>query len=134
MGASDLHLWSLTLSPWSLRAKWALAESQVPYKNHDFSRPFAERKLRFKLRNWEGPLTVPVLIAKHVAFVDGVDIAKFADAHRPKTQKTIFPLGVDEWLPLIEEVCAHERCGLSSHVQDQCDVVKVASNWVTRYA
>lgn len=112
MRRPDIHLWTEADSPWCLRVRWAFALSAMPYRNHTIDYALSERRLRMRLGVPDGPLFLPVMVAPHVAFLDGSDIAKFADAHRPRGQRTLFPNGVDDWVPLIDSVCAHERCAM----------------------
>ena len=54
------ELLGLPYSPWSEKARWALDARKVPYKYKVYAPLVGEPALRFKLKKWSGPVSVPL--------------------------------------------------------------------------
>jgi glutathione S-transferase len=68
-------------SPWSQRARWALALQGVPHERVVYAIKLDEPWLRWRLRRPFGPLTLPVLLREdEPPLLDSVDIAIWAAA------------------------------------------------------
>lgn len=72
-------LYGIHYSPWSLRAKWALAHHHVDVEYREYLPMVTTPRLRLLLRDFSGPITVPVLIDGKTALRDSLDIARFAE-------------------------------------------------------
>lgn len=69
------------ISPWSLKPRWALHYYQIDHRQTNYFAGLMELWLRWKLWQWSGRVTVPVLITPSGNLTDGIDIARWADAH-----------------------------------------------------
>jgi glutathione S-transferase len=80
---------SLSYSPWSEKARWALDYHRIRYRNVEYLPMIGEGLLRAGTRRWIGKVTVPAYFDRGSHFLDSLDIAKHADAlgKRP----TLFP-------------------------------------------
>ena len=77
-------------SPWSEKARWALDVRHVRYDYRRYAPLVGEPALRFKLRKWTGPVTVPVLTDDDgTTFDDSATIARWADTRGDGP--TLFP-------------------------------------------
>lgn len=85
------RLWSLSYSPWSDRARWALEHCGVEYERRPYQPLLGEPAMRLRLGQWTGPISVPVLETDEGCLTDSFAIARFAD--RNAAQKTLFPEG-----------------------------------------
>lgn len=74
-------LWSLTYSPWSERARWALDHAGVEYRKRSYRPLIDEPALRLKLERWRGPVTVPILETDDGVLDDSFAIARYANRH-----------------------------------------------------
>jgi glutathione S-transferase len=84
------ELLGLPYSPWSEKARWALDVRRVAYRSRTYAPIVGEPMLRFKLRKWRGPVTVPVLTDDQGESIgDSVDIARWADSRGEGP--TLFP-------------------------------------------
>lgn len=70
---------SLSFSPWSEKARWALDHHRVARKDVEHVPMVGEPYLRWKLRKLTGRVTVPVLIDAEGTFSDSFDIASHVD-------------------------------------------------------
>lgn len=77
--ASKPLLIGLTLSPWSLKARWALNWHEIAYDWEEFLPMMSTPALRWRLKQWRGPVTVPVLIAPDRIVKESEDIVVYAD-------------------------------------------------------
>ncbi|MBO6940139.1 MAG: glutathione S-transferase N-terminal domain-containing protein [Deltaproteobacteria bacterium] len=75
------RLWSLSYSPWSERARWALDYGRAPYRKRSYKPLFDELALRRALGRWRGPVSVPILETEGGVLDGGLAIAEYAEAH-----------------------------------------------------
>ncbi|MFO0676300.1 MAG: glutathione S-transferase [Polyangiaceae bacterium] len=80
MPPATAELLGLPYSPWSEKARWALDVRHVPYVSRTYAPLLGEPALRFRLKRWRGPVTVPVLRTDDgTMLADSLDIARWAD-------------------------------------------------------
>ncbi len=116
-------LWSLSYSPWSDQARWALDHCGVDYTRRAYQPLLGEPGLRWKLRKWTGPVTVPILETGGGVLADSFDIARYADAHAADPSRRLFPDGaqaqIAEYDRLAQQaLSAARRRGLQQVLQD----------------
>lgn len=87
------QLFNIHYSPWSEKARWALALRGVPYESVEYVPMLTEVRLRLKLGSLRGKVTVPVLFANGNVVRDSFDIAKWADEQG--SGPSLFPQGAD---------------------------------------
>jgi glutathione S-transferase len=75
----DLTLYYMPFSPWSHKARCALAHHALTPKPHIYAPLFGEPALRLKLRKLRGRVTVPVLFTPEGPLADSWEIALYAD-------------------------------------------------------
>ena len=75
----DLTLYYMPFSPWSHKARCALAHHALAPKPHLYAPLFGEPALRLKLRKLRGRVSVPVLFTPDGALTDSWQIALYAD-------------------------------------------------------
>ena len=111
---------SLSYSPWSEKARWALDHHGVWYRREEYVPMLGEPWLRARTRRWRGRLGVPVLIDHGHVFADSLDIARRADALR--SSESLFPTdavaAIDEWNARSEAGLAAGRALLLSRLVD----------------
>ncbi len=83
------RLWSLPYSPWSEQAKWALDASLVGYTKQRYDPMLSEPAMRWRLRKWRGPISVPVLECDGGRLSDSLDIALWAARQGPAESSLI---------------------------------------------
>lgn len=113
---------ALSYSPWSEKARWALDHHRVPYREVEYVPMLGAPLLRVALRDFHGPVTVPVLFYEGGAFRDSYDIARFAE--REGAGAPLFPSGseaaVTAWNADSETLMAHGRAlSVSSTAKDR---------------
>ena len=105
------HLLHIAYSPWSERARWALQCRGVPYQARTYQPLIGEPELRWRLRKWTGPVSVPVLLTDSGALGDSWLIAQYAARHGAGPD--LFPGGfepqIDAWNRLSEQGLAAGR-------------------------
>lgn len=111
-------LWYISYSPWSRKARMALAHHQVEYERRSYKIPFDEFILRARLRQIGGKVTVPVLFDGQNVVRDSYDIARHAEAIGNGS-----PLFQDEascahWNALSDEALSTARRGSLERVLD----------------
>ena len=72
---------SLSYSPFSERACWALDHHRIAYQIIDHVPVVGELRLRRLARGKKGRVTAPLLITDDATLCDSWDIARYADAH-----------------------------------------------------
>lgn len=125
--AMPVELWSIPFSPFSLRAKWALRHCKVDYKSVTYQLPVSEWLLRWKLQQWR--VSVPVLFDGDIVLTQSFAIAKYADAKRPETQKSIICDGMEPWLDMFESLLAQERCAQCRGMPRYANQMRSASRY-----
>lgn len=73
------ELLSLSYSPWSERARWALDARSVSYEKKHFQPLLGEPALRFRTKRFTGTVSVPVLFTDNAFYTDSLEIAKWAN-------------------------------------------------------
>lgn len=85
----ELELHYLSISPWSLKARRALAHHELAVRECPYTPVLSEPGLRLRLRKLSGRVTVPVLFTPEGALTDSWDIALYAD--RVGTKSALIP-------------------------------------------
>lgn len=92
-----LTLYAASFSPWSEKARWALAVSGVAFQESDFTPLLSEAGLRLATRNFSRPISVPTLTGAGEPITDSLRIARWADRNR----NVLFPEpheeAIEEW-------------------------------------
>ncbi len=68
-----------SFSPWTKKARWALEYSGVAYDYQEYTPTLSEPGLRWRLQQWSGTVSVPVLFAGHQIFRGSWEIARYAN-------------------------------------------------------
>lgn len=84
-------LYCIHYSPWSEKARWALAVRQVAYRKFEFLPMIHTLRARAHSRRWSGKLTVPLLVADGQSYMDSFEIAQWAEQHG--SGPSLFPPG-----------------------------------------
>jgi glutathione S-transferase len=79
-------------SPWSQKARHALAAADVDYDYTEYQPVFGEPMLRMKAKQWRGRVSVPILLTDGGALRDSFEIAQFAAAQTP----SLIPPGYED--------------------------------------
>lgn len=77
-------------SSW-LQARWALHHHGIDHSNRDYTPFFDVLCLRWRLRDWRGKITVPVLLTSTGAVRDSAAIARWCDDHSLPGASPLFP-------------------------------------------
>ena len=101
------QLWSISMSPWSVRAKWVLNYARVEYRNIEYN-PFLVWVLRWRLWRWR--ITVPIMFTGETApLLESFDIAAYGDEHRADGVESIMMDGVREWEDTAQVIMQAEK-------------------------
>jgi glutathione S-transferase len=65
-------------SPWTLKARWALAHCGVDHDYREYTPGLSEPWLRWRLRQWRQPVSVPVLLTRTQSIRGSWGIAEYA--------------------------------------------------------
>ena len=111
---------SITFSPWSEKARWALEHHKVPHKT-TYHVPFTgELSLRLRLRKFRETATAPVFFQNGTRLEDSWDIALRAEELGQGTP--LFPSehlqDIERWNALSEVALAEGRIQTIRRVQD----------------
>ncbi|MFN7955209.1 MAG: glutathione S-transferase N-terminal domain-containing protein [bacterium] len=105
------QLISLSYSPWSERARWALDHHHIQRRNVEYVPMVGEPYLRWKLGKLTGRVTVPVFVDEAGVWKDSLDIARRADAIG--SGSPLFPAGTEDeiarWNERAERILAASR-------------------------
>lgn len=101
----------LSYSPWSAKARWALAHHGVEYRKVPYVPMVGEPWLRLRTRRLTGRVTVPVWIDGERVLTDSLEIAR--EAERIGHGTPLFPAGaetdIEAWNDLGERMLAVGR-------------------------
>ena len=102
------QLWSISASPWSVRAKWVLNHARVEYRNIEYNH-FLVWVLRWRLWRWR--ITLPIMFTGETApLLESFDIAAYGDERRTDGVESIMVDGVREWEDIAQVIMQAERC------------------------
>jgi glutathione S-transferase len=59
-----------SFSPWTQKARWALEYCGVPFRYEEYVPMLGEPRLRWRMREWTGPVSVPVM-RTHIGWLRG---------------------------------------------------------------
>lgn len=122
---SEPTLVYLSYSPWSIRARWALAHHRIPYRKVPYTPMLSEPWLRWKTRQWTGRVTVPVWIDGDRVLTDSLDIARETDRLGHGTP--LFPKGrdaeIEDWNALGETMQRAARVRIIQAAQQDPDLL-----------
>ena len=105
------------LSPWTIKARWALELCAVPHAFKQYVPPLHEPLLRLRTRSFRGAVSVPVLLAPRGAVWGAGPIAELANewAH---TRRGALPLGdlsaAAPWLSLSDQASSEGRARVTA--------------------
>jgi glutathione S-transferase len=88
-----LELLHIPYSPWSEKARFALAARNIPYTARAYQPILGELPLRLRLQKLTGRVSVPVLFTPDGPIEDSFAIARWAAAHGSGPE--LFPAGSD---------------------------------------
>lgn len=74
-----IELLTISYSPWSEKARWALDHHGVRYQEVEYQPILGEPALRKRLGKWFGKLSVPLLLKADGAIGDSFEIARYAE-------------------------------------------------------
>jgi glutathione S-transferase len=122
--ASEPTLVYLSYSPWSAKARWALAHHGVGYRKVRYVPMVGEPALRLRMRRPFGRVTVPVWIDGERVLMDSLSIAR--EAERIGRGTPLFPAGADAdieaWNELGERMLAVGRARIIAATQAHEDL------------
>lgn len=106
-----LTLFSLHVSPWSERARWALDHHGLAYRLVEHTPILGERRLRRLVGPDKPRATVPVLVAGDRVLTESWDIARFADVHGSGSALVPFEheAAIRAWVDLADEASTRGR-------------------------
>jgi glutathione S-transferase len=114
----------LSYSPWSAKARWALAHHDVAYRKVSYVPMLGEPGLRWRMRRFTGRVTVPVWLDGERVLTDSLDIAR--EAERIGKGTSLFPAGADvdveAWNDLGERMLAVGRARIARQSREHEDV------------
>ncbi len=97
-----------TFSPWTKKARWALEHCGRAYDYREYTPTLSEPGLRWRLRQWTGAVSVPVLFAGQRTYRGSWEIARYANETADDR-----PLGdfatIEPWNDLSEAALAEGR-------------------------
>jgi glutathione S-transferase len=121
---SEPTLVYLSFSPWSAKARWALAHHGVSYRKQHYVPMLGEPALRLRMRRLRGRITVPAWIDGERVLTDSLDIAR--EAERIGHGAPLFPAGADAdveaWNELGERMLAVGRARIVKQSRDHEDL------------
>lgn len=68
-----------SFSPWTKKARWALEQCEIPYSYEEYTPILSEPGLRWRMRQWTGSVSVPVLFVDRQLVRGSWGIARYAN-------------------------------------------------------
>ena len=72
-------LFGESFSPWTKKARWALEQCGLEYRYKEYTPTLSEPGLRWRLQQWSGSISVPLLIVDGKVYRDSWEISRFAN-------------------------------------------------------
>jgi glutathione S-transferase len=120
------ELVSLSYSPWSEKARWALDYHAIDYDKVAYTPMISTPGLRLRLRSLRGKVTVPILFDGDTVLRDSFDIARYADVHG--TGSPLIPVSCEgdvmRWVQLGEEALAAARVLVTARIANDSQAKK----------
>jgi len=110
------ELISLSYSPWSEKARWALDHHRIAYTETEHQIMLGEARLRLKARRPFGKVTVPVLIDGDHVYTDSLEIARYAEQNGRGEPLFPDPSAVELWNARSERGLAAGRVLLTERI------------------
>lgn len=108
MTQGDRTLVGEAFSPWTQKARWALDLCDVAYRYEEYLPTLSEPGLRWRMWQWSGPVSVPVLLDRAEVIRGSWDIACYAAA-RAGDGRLGDLAAVEPWNVLSEAALAEGR-------------------------
>ncbi|AKQ63821.1 hypothetical protein A176_000733 [Myxococcus hansupus] len=108
MPQSPITLVGEAFSPWTQKARWALAYCGVAFAYQEYIPTLSEPLLRWRMRQWSGAVSVPVLLVGPQVVRGSWDIARYA-AQRAGDERLGDFEAVAPWNQLGEAALAEAR-------------------------
>lgn len=103
-------LYGIRYSPWSIRARWALAHHGIDYTYEEYIPMISTPKLRVKLRDVRGKVTVPILFPPEGSAIrDSTEIARWADEQGRGDSLFDDEEAVRTWVTVAEDIASSGR-------------------------
>ncbi len=119
-------LFTLSYSPWSERARWALLHHRVSFRERAHLPLIGELALRVRARRFRGKVFVPLLVNPHGAVLGSLAIARYADANGE--QNKLFPEHVRESIialdEQVEQLLGAGRAHVMQTIEEHDDVAR----------
>lgn len=97
-----------SFSPWTQKARWALEYCGVEYRYSEYTPTLSEPALRWRLRQWSGRVSVPVLLVGRRAVRGSWEIARHAASQAGDDRLGDFAR-IEAWNDLGEAALAEVR-------------------------
>ncbi|ALN80975.1 glutathione S-transferase N-terminal domain-containing protein [Lysobacter antibioticus] len=97
-----------SFSPWTQKARWALEYCGLPFAYREYTPTLSEPWLRWRMRQWTGAVSVPVLLTDVRVLRGSWDIARHADTHAGDGRLGDFA-AIEAWNQLSEAALAEIR-------------------------
>lgn len=109
---------SLSYSPWSEKARWALEHHGIDYDKIPYTPMLSTPRLRLRLRSLRGKVTVPILFDGDTVLRDSFDIARYADMHGSGSPliPEAYEGDVMRWVQLGEEALSAGRVLVTARI------------------
>lgn len=108
MPKESLLLVGESFSPWTKKARWGLEQCQLDYEYEEYIPTLSEPGLRWRIRQWSGKVSVPVLFVGRRVLRGSWEIVSYANEvslRAPLGNMTI----IDQWDKLSEAALAEGR-------------------------
>ncbi|MCA9534855.1 MAG: glutathione S-transferase [Sandaracinaceae bacterium] len=114
---SQLTLVGLSYSPWTERARWALAHHGIAYRYREHVPMVGEPALRLRARAPRGErVSVPLLVHPGGVVRDSVEIMRFADAHGGGPSLGASAPDTERWASRVEVGLAATRARVTAAI------------------
>lgn len=111
MRNSELLLVGESFSPWTKKARWALEYCGLKYDYKEYTPTLSEPGLRWRLRQFTGKVSVPILFTGKDVFRGSWEIAGFANQTTGKSELGDFQ-DIEPWNELSERALEEGRTRL----------------------
>lgn len=112
---AQLLLVGEAFSPWTKKARWALEQCGLAYDYQEYTPTLSEPGLRWRLRQWQGTVSVPVLFAGRQVLRGSWEIASYANETAGEGRLGDFRV-IAPWNDLSEAALAQGRTNVVRRV------------------
>ena len=123
---NTLTMYGITYSPWTYKARWALAWHRLDYRYKEYVVMLSKPLLRLRLNRWSKPITAPLAVVNGQILDSSLKIAQWADEQGAGSSLHMNHADVKAWDHVADEFMQLGRFRLTHGYASDARALKAA--------